>query len=121
MSVTSATKHMPGPWRAGKGYGVANVEIESGGRPSRIVAFVPTKEPVEGKDIPGTVWVPSEEREANARLIAAAPDLLAALEDTNCSVCDVYIGEPAPEGEEPCYMCATARKAIAKARGGAGE
>jgi len=110
MSVTSV-KHTPGPWTVGGP-----------------VAY--------GRDILGAddIWVgnahgphdgkggfPTDtELEVNARLIAAAPELLAALEDTMCRVCDLYIGEPERDGEEPCYMCAKARAAVTKARGGGG-
>lgn len=54
-------QHTPGPWRMG--YGYATRDIRSGHR--HIIARVD---------------VVTEEGEANARLIAAAPDLLAALE-----------------------------------------
>ena len=55
------TKHTPGPWRKQSNYVMAMVE----GRETAIVAIDPTD-------------IPDSQVEANARLIAAAPDLLAA-------------------------------------------
>jgi enamine deaminase RidA (YjgF/YER057c/UK114 family) len=65
---------------------------------------------------------PEGEREANARLIAAAPELLAALEavlDANLDAWDrlVMSGSLVGDPESEPYVIA-ARAAIAKARGG---
>lgn len=57
------------------------------------------------------LWGSGTEREANARLIAAAPDLLAALK-TLCAAYEACNGE-----DHPAYK--QARAAIAKAEGGA--
>lgn len=51
----------------------------------------------------------TREDEANARLIAAAPDLLAALQAVRCC-CHL--------DTEPCGACALRRAALAKATGG---
>ena len=56
--------------------------------------------------------IPSE---ADARLIAAAPDLLAALEDL-VGYCD-NCGGTGMVGDNPCRWCSPARAAIAKAKG----
>lgn len=67
----------------------------------------------------GVAGMPDDylEQRANARLIAAAPELLASLESTICYACDVPIGEDAPKDMNPCHVCAGARAAVAKARG----
>lgn len=52
--------------------------------------------------------------EADARLIAAAPTLLAALEGMECGGCHLKITE---YYERPCPACAPAFAAIAAARG----
>ncbi|MCC7424353.1 MAG: hypothetical protein IT428_29140 [Planctomycetaceae bacterium] len=66
-----------------------------------------------------------EESEANMRLMASAPDLLAALEsmltawDDECPDCKCACCAPAPDdivSPAPCSMC-MARAAIAKAKG----
>jgi hypothetical protein len=60
----------PGPWSAGAGRYIKQVKHTSLGRETRFVAECVTALPlVEG------------EREANAHLIAAAPDMYAALQD----------------------------------------
>lgn len=67
----------------------------------------------------------SAEMEANARLIAAAPDLLAlakqlASECCGCSGTGLvwqYTADHQPLAEEPCADCADIRAVIAKAEG----
>jgi hypothetical protein len=59
-------------------------------------------------DIPTDVWISVEEQKANAHLIAAAPDLLAALE-TLVRVHDT--------GQSDFGCLEIARAAIAKAKG----
>ena len=87
--------HTPGPW----GHGVNPRHILAGDdEVARAIAL-------------GTHRL--EEAKANAALIAAAPDLLAALERVGCQdegMCGVAV-EHFPDGR--CFVCA----AIAKARG----
>jgi hypothetical protein len=52
----------------------------------------------------------------NARLIAAAPDLLSELKKQCCTACKEMLGNPKPS-EEECF-CDDARIVIAKAEGG---
>lgn len=70
---------------------------------------------------PGNVVVASDVTEANARLIVAAPELLAALEKMPCVVCEAMVGQPPRPlgipGIEDCPGCRGARAAVAKARG----
>ena len=58
------------------------------------------------------------ETEANARLIAAAPDMLAALRDlTESCACARYVGNP-KEADRLCPGCENARAIIRKATNG---
>lgn len=65
----TAAKHTPGPWEASQGSNRGNIGIKARGAAELFrVAYVPVL-PMD--DLP-------EEAQANARLIAAAPELLAA-------------------------------------------
>ncbi len=98
------TKHTPGPWKIGA--------LESG------QAAV---DGADGSEVTGFISIP------DAHLIAAAPDLLEALEDMlgHCQGCNgkgrCYGPVPGSPGSyasnQPCGDCADARAAIAKARG----
>jgi hypothetical protein len=86
------TKHTPGPWVIGKrDHDVVMVDTASG------TAIC-------------DVYGESDDRPANARLIAAAPDLLAALEDIARGDYSDPLCMKTPEQR--------AREAIAKAKGG---
>ena len=67
MSRTEAAQHTPGPWRVESRGGMEGREVRAGA--TYVVATVNTTGNDEGN------------RLANARLIAAAPELLAALQD----------------------------------------
>lgn len=100
------TKHTPGPWATeGNGRYYASVRA-----PSRMVADM--------RIIGGAV---DAENTANARLIAAAPDLLEALETMVDLQGKAASGFPLSENELREWAVAnyTARAAIAKARGAA--
>lgn len=84
--------HTPGPWE------VTDYGVEFEGARFGEVAFVVSKEREQ-----------FEATEANARLIAAAPDLLSALED--------FISALDGGAVNYDYLAASARAAIAKARG----
>ena len=91
-------KHTPGPWVWGEDY----CGLYGSGRDREVM----THQRFEG------MWLSHvDSQEANARLIAAAPDLLEALEDSLTALNIVY-----PNGS-PVLNAAT--HAIAKARGGA--
>jgi hypothetical protein len=64
-------KHTPGPWKHG------GPTILSGGAWNLVVAILPTT--IDPRPTADAAAHTIEEREANARLIAAAPDMLAAL------------------------------------------
>lgn len=95
--MSENTKHTPGPW---------GVHIDGAADAGPDNAF----QPIGGCGCCGSPWANGEgqdERDANVRLIAAAPDLLAAL--IRISTFDEY--EPAGPAAR------TAKSAIAKALG----
>ena len=106
------TAHTPGPWI---------VEKDIGSTPSRVTfriggdmdaagrqAAISSEQGIAATNAPALMS--TEEAEANARLIAAAPELLAALQTLANSLC--------PYDTDPkCW--ANAMAAIAKATGGA--
>lgn len=64
--------------------------------------------------------IPLQERDANAALIAAAPDLLELAQQyaSECAECDgggYVLGRHAEPTTEPCSICADIRAVIAKA------
>ena len=91
------TKHTPGPWHIG-------VRTFHAGRD----VYVPKGEPVAVADDAITA---TPEAEANARLIAAAPDMLAALRELVVNNMGHPKGITVPQLDK-------ARAAIAKATGG---
>lgn len=101
------SKHTPGPWVANvRKLGAARIEA-----PGRLVGFVSADETIE--DAHGRIHeTTSAEAKANARLIAAAPDLLEAL---------LHIVNDTPEPGEDAELTVIgynkACAAIAKARG----
>lgn len=94
--------HTPGPW----GYDAERREIfsDTDEHGCGWIALVLGNDSNERRLPPG-------EQAANANLIAAAPDLLAACEELL-----IYLGDWDDMENE---TCAAARKAIAKAKGGA--
>lgn len=69
-------KHTPGPWRLGEiRDDQIDIDAKRHGALAR-VAWLMDEDKLLGKNSP--------EQEANARLIAAAPELLEALEDLEC-------------------------------------
>ena len=95
------SEHTPGPWHYG---GIARIYAYHEGPHkflhSRVVSLVPAAELENGED----------ERRANARLIAAAPELLAALKD----LYGVAVGS---ETILPRALLEAAAAAISKAEG----
>jgi hypothetical protein len=105
-------KHTPGPWvrrNIASARDIYIAEANDGGAPS--VAIVPTR-----------VSRLADEEDANARLIAAAPDLLAALRRIVASD-DAHATLHAPDDDDIARMVEyaaafdNARAAIAKATG----
>lgn len=80
------TKHTPGPWFT-KREGFSTVYIEArigGGMLQEVAACGPTE-------------AGQEQQEANARLIAAAPELLEALQEAKHMFAGEYPGHPTTE------------------------
>lgn len=92
--------HTPGPWRVGDAGGTVFGPKGTGSFP----------------EVVATVMTTHGRKKANARLIAAAPDLLEALHDCLTIVQDEYDEDPEPE-ELTSWKRAidAARAAIAKA------
>lgn len=97
-----ATKHTPGPWvYIGNGDIVARSEKYCGGE----------------KDIASVFLTRNDEDEANARLIAAAPDLLEALQFITQDVCERFDMNDPSTNLGMRMAVKEARAAIAKATG----
>lgn len=94
----SAPKHTPGPWRVG----ISKHTVYQVAAPELRIALCSDLEEKGGR----------EAEKANARLIAAAPDLLEALRLQRCSQCT-----PSEPDEDVCDACRARRAAIAKAEG----
>lgn len=88
------SEHTPGPWAYENYRGTVHVFVDNEGGTPSICKLV-------GND-----------KDANARLIAAAPDLLEALEDLFCVADEAYEGDG-----KFAWNPSNARAAIAKARG----
>jgi len=97
--MTQAT-HTPGPWSfRTTGWSTNPFAIHSPRRPGAVAC------------VPSRTSVPLDEQDANARLIAAAPELLAALDEL---LGDVELLNEPYRNEA---ICERARAAIAKAKG----
>lgn len=94
--------HTPGPWQV----------IEYAGGVTSIEHHEPTGYGYRQSDI-ARIQPLSEQKEANARLIASAPDMLAALESVYAYVTDIF-----DESEFSPDIVEEIRAAIAKAEGG---
>lgn len=105
-----SVQHTPGPWKTRDGFDGDSIEIY---RPNPKIKkpFYPTQ----------LATVPAEDKEGkvNARLIAAAPDLLEALKlaypHINPKAVDASRVRTAPVSE--CYVNTIVRAAISKATG----
>lgn len=102
-----AATHTPGPWIYGSEVGVDSTRIET--ESGRVIGAIRTREVTDWQHgHPIYSW--SDEGAANARLIAAAPELLEALQKL-CAIQEYGdVASWAPEW-------ADARAAIAKATG----
>lgn len=115
--MSTAAKHTPGPWRVVESTRIYDDTCSIEGAERR-VALVPADDTKEIED-GAIVESLSREAKANAALIAAAPDLLAALERAEGWVLGSH-GEHNVGGKCDCDRCETVRDvraALAKARG----
>lgn len=97
--------HTPGPWK-----------VTSGGQ---VTARIYNRH--FGDVSPLSLYRSIQVRRANARLIAAAPDMLEALEDIlpdiECRCGEAYTGRGLHESNSLCHQAETVKAAIAKATG----
>lgn len=99
--------HTPGPWEVAPSHcSVLGNPDAAGFDDLCVVADCEPDDPC---------CVPADQQDANARLIAAAPDLLAALEDAKQWL-EHELGRPSPDGPYGQRLSVYAA-AIAKARG----
>lgn len=106
MTDTNKTAHTAGPWWVSS-VQHGTVYVEARALESRMVQEVAAVGPKEGG---------SEQRDADARLIAAAPELLEALERVIGTVEHAYHTSPDTDGSLWADVMAC-REAIAKATG----
>ena len=104
--------HTPGPWRAVRvknchGLHAEGYSIETVNRVGELASFGPCKE------IAGAFFG----NESNARLIAAAPDLLALLKEAVEELRAGYDESGVLEDEKPDWITSRADSAIRKAKG----
>jgi hypothetical protein len=108
MTTNKEAKHTPGTWKYGSRSALGiEIEAEDGKRIG--VSYLPKK--VSEKNTVEQVW--SDESAANARLIAAAPELLWALEN----LVDATEKFAWPKGIDQKSFIDAAKSAIAKAEG----
>jgi hypothetical protein len=117
--IMSETKHTPGPWRVAERYHVHAI-VDAKGQDLCYQDHSAYTGPGEPAGCVTSRGRSPEELRANARLIAAAPELLAALKDTLC-LAEAYFDALPDDGEaQDHYMASViepARNAIAKAEG----
>jgi len=109
--LTFLTKHTSGPWRDGGG-----IEQPRGKGIAPLLFHTVLTE--QGVTIANVVSSKREEREANTRLIAAAPDLLAALNQLNDATERQLEHATIDHMNALTAALRSARKAIAKAESG---
>jgi len=109
------SKHTPGPWNYDSGYIDTHAVDDDGSRDYIILAEMHS---TFGPDNYGVdQWMlPPEEYEANARLIAAAPEMYEALQ-----MFLAYNDQGAPLHFDTDAMWAKARNVLAKIEGGGDE
>jgi len=109
------TEHTKGPWIAGKFSSVVGWPVVGSG--GRLICDMAFPRHLAGDEAPKVVAFKAEVA-ANARLIAAAPDLLEALQTVDRQVfCDCFEGTNSPTEHQPGCFVPILRAAIAKATG----
>jgi hypothetical protein len=101
------SSHTPGPWKFGDNSkyfktNPFNVYVQGGGVHSAAIANIPNKR-----------TIPESEARANALLIAAAPDMLYALEDLLAAVAE----HDGPKSIDELGVIGRAMRAVSKAKG----
>lgn len=114
--MSTKTKHTSGPWAAlGPGqFGPHKAEwtvVAGKVHPDPVTqARFLTLATVHRTASPNPMWRQDEEDEANARLIAAAPDLLATLEECADWMCEAHEGSDQWERGQAAYAAITKAK-----------
>jgi hypothetical protein len=111
-AVESSAKHTPGPWHFNQGWGAVCSSASS--EPEQLITPVWR----HGTDKNGMPFPEQAEADANARLIAAAPDLLAALRLAESSLSTYRATGAFTAGQPSGWLLAQLSDAIAKAEGG---
>lgn len=104
-------KSTPGPWK------VYNASLSPGSQTGRL-AITGDEEPMVMRNIATIEGGPREKLLANANLIAAAPELLSALEVAESWIDENREHEHTGEGHQAMAVLEGIRFAIAKAKGG---
>ena len=107
VPATPRPSHTPGPWSLSASFDSVERRVQHGDNPPLVWGIA------SGINSAHPDYMPREEQIANARLIAAAPELLEAL-DACLPDLEHYV---ATHGPGPEKRLALARAAIAKARG----
>ena len=107
--MSSPRQHTPGPWSLSPSFDRIERRVQHGDNPPLVWGIA------SGINSAHPDYMPRAEQIANARLIAAAPELLEALEAVLPDL-EHYV---ATHGPGPDKRLAIARAAIAKAKGGA--
>lgn len=102
--------HTPGPWMPSQ-----NIDWKT--NPFSVIVRKPGTHRTTVANIPTRSTIPPEEQEANARLIAAAPELLDALRDALNCIDNIPERDRARLGLYSMKWYGDARAAIAKATG----
>lgn len=105
------SKHTPGPWFVPEGPYISGLSVEVQGNDAAVLCPGSGGARSYTNTICDVTWSGTDEWEANARLIAAAPDLLDALD----AMLDCYGEYEIDPFQAPVIH--QARAAIAKARG----
>ena len=122
MNANDTQKHTPGPWTAA-GPGIR----ETAGKDPRIMVLHPDGVRLiatthEGCTRPDGATICKDEQRANARLIAAAPELLEALRESETALTELLCSRELDSTRQPFHAVRDARDrmraAIAKAEGG---
>lgn len=111
--------HTPGPWEACDGASITINEALNV-TPNHVRRQFIHADGVRVTQFIADCNTALPESVANARLIAAAPELLEALKSMDCAVCDCSLGHPMRVIDR-CSFCAKSRAAIAKAEGREGR
>jgi hypothetical protein len=114
MPTDTIVKHTSGPWRVDESYGIPSIIAHAYPKGATCVAIVYSANGDNLQLLSRVPPAPDDATIANARLIAAAPDLLAALKAMVAS----YDGlRDAVSGEVVRAKLAAADAALAKAEG----